>query len=59
MFALKVRGDSMEGAHILEGDTIILEQKPPNDGAIVAAFVDGNCTLKRYFVRRGVPFFKS
>jgi repressor LexA len=49
----------MEGAHILEGDTIILEQKPPNDGAIVAAFVDGNCTLKRYFVRRGVPFFKS
>lgn len=58
-FALKVRGDSMVGAHILDGDTIILEQKAPHDGAIVAAFVDGNCTLKRYFVRRGVPFLKA
>ncbi len=58
-FALKVRGDSMVGAHILDGDTIVLEMKSPHDGAIVAALVDGECTLKRYFVRRGVPFLKA
>jgi repressor LexA len=40
-FALRVRGDSMIGAHILDGDTIVLEMKPPHDGAIVAALVDG------------------
>jgi repressor LexA len=58
-FALKVRGDSMIGAHIMEGDIVILEQKPPHDGAIVAACVDGSCTFKRYFMRRGVPFLKA
>ena len=58
-FALRVRGDSMNGAHILNGDTIVLEMKTPHDGAIVAALVDGECTLKRYFMRRGVPFLKA
>ena len=58
-FALKVRGDSMIGAHILDGDTIVLEMKPAHDGAIVAALVDGECTLKRYFVRRGAPYLKA
>jgi repressor LexA len=58
-FALRVRGDSMIGAHILDGDTIVLEMKPPHDGAIVAALVDGECTLKRYFVRRGTPYLKA
>ena len=58
-FALRVRGDSMTGAHILDGDTIVLELKPPHDGAVVAALVDGESTLKRYFVRRGVPYLKA
>src|SRR5579871_3380200 len=58
-FALKVRGDSMTGVHIVDGDTIVLEMKPPHDGAIVAALVDGECTLKRYFVRRGAPYLKA
>jgi repressor LexA len=58
-FALRVRGHSMTGAHILDGDTIILEMKTPHDGAIVAALVDGESTLKRYFTRRGVPFLKA
>ncbi len=58
-FALRVRGDSMTGAHILNGDTIVLEMKTPYDGAIVAALVDGECTLKRYFMRRGVPYLKA
>ena len=58
-FALRVRGDSMSGAHILDGDTIVLEMKTPHDGAIVAALVDGESTLKRYFVRRGVPYLRA
>jgi repressor LexA len=58
-FALRVRGDSMNGAHILDGDTIVLEMRMPHDGAIVAALVDGESTLKRYFVRRGVPYLKA
>ena len=58
-FALRVRGDSMAGAHILDGDTIVLELKPPHDGAVVAALVDGESTLKRYFVRKGVPYLKA
>jgi repressor LexA len=58
-FALRVRGDSMTGTHILDGDTIVLEMKTPHDGAIVAALVDGESTLKRYFVRRGQPFLKA
>ncbi len=58
-FPLRVRGDAMNGAHILDGDTIVLEMKTPHDGAVVAALVDGESTLKRYFVRRGVPYLKA
>jgi repressor LexA len=58
-FALRVRGDSMTGAHILDGDTIVLEHKAPHDGAIVAALVDGESTLKRYVERQGKPFLKA
>jgi repressor LexA len=58
-FALRVRGDSMVGAHILDDDTVVLELKPPHDGAVVAALVDGESTLKRYFVRRGAPYLKA
>jgi repressor LexA len=47
-FALKVHGDSMIGAQIAEGDTVILERKPPRDGDIVAALIDGEVSLKRF-----------
>ena len=49
----------MIGAHILDGDTVVLELKPAHDGAVVAALVDGESTLKRYFVRRGAPYLKA
>ena len=58
-FALRVRGDSMIGAHILDGDTVVLELKPAHDGAVVAALVDGESTLKRYFIRRGAPYLRA
>jgi len=59
-FALRVRGDSMIGAHILDGDVVILEQsKDVHHGDIVAALIDGETTLKRYVVERGRPYLKA
>jgi len=49
LFALTVRGDSMTGAGILDGDTVIVRQQPEaSDGEIVAALVgDDEATVKR------------
>lgn len=59
-FALKVRGDSMVDAGILDGDTVILEQRPPKNGDIVAALIDGETTLKRFVQQAGrAPFLKA
>src|SRR5947209_7609232 len=45
-FALRVRGDSMIDAHILDGDIVILEDREARQGDIVAALIDGETTLK-------------
>ncbi|CAN5612982.1 transcriptional repressor LexA [soil metagenome] len=59
-FALRVRGDSMIEAHILDGDIVILEdRKDAEHGDIVAALIDGETTLKRYVVERGRPYLKA
>jgi repressor LexA len=58
-FALRVRGDSMIDAHILDGDTAILETREPRNGDVVAALIDGETTLKRYLVQRGAPFLRA
>lgn len=48
VFALRVRGDSMEGAHICEGDYVLVRaQQTAEDGEIVVAVVDGEATVKR------------
>ena len=52
-FALKVRGDSMINAGILDGDYVIVRQQPaaePND--IVVALLGEEATVKR-FVKEG------
>lgn len=54
-FALKVRGDSMIDAGILEGDIVIVEPRLPNHGDIVAALIDGETTLKRFIQESGKP----
>lgn len=59
VFALRVRGDSMIGAQIADGDTVILERKSPKNGDIVAALIDGEVTLKRYRASRGKFFLKA
>ena len=59
-FALRVRGDSMVGRHIMDGDHVILEQGPePRDGQVVAALIDGESTLKTYLVKSGRPFLRA
>ncbi len=59
-FALCVRGDSMIGAHIIDGDIVILEEsKEVHNGDIVAALIDGETTLKRYVVEHGRPYLKA
>lgn len=51
VFALRVRGDSMEEDGILDGDYVIIEQTAnPKNGEIVVAMVEGNgVTLKRFY----------
>ena len=49
-FALKVRGDSMSGAGIMDGDTALIEkQNVVRNGEIAVAVVDEAVTLKRVF----------
>jgi repressor LexA len=49
-FALKVKGDSMSGVGILEGDTAIIEkQNSVHNGEIAVAVIDEAVTLKRFF----------
>ncbi len=59
VFALKVRGESMTGAGINDGDLVILEHREPQPGAVVAALIDGETTLKRYVHQRGEPYLKA
>jgi SOS regulatory protein LexA len=52
-FLLKVSGDSMTGAGIMEGDMVIIEKgRNPKTGDIVIAEVDGDWTMK-YFQKKG------
>jgi repressor LexA len=53
-FALRVRGDSMVGDGILDGDLIVVESRrdAPN-GATVVALVRGDATVKRFYRERG------
>ncbi len=53
IFALKVKGESMVNAHILDGDTILVRaQATARDGDIVVALVEGEATVKRFFARK-------
>ncbi len=53
-FMLKVKGNSMINAGILEGDQIIVEHCPTaHNGEIVVALVDDSATVKRFFKEKG------
>jgi repressor LexA len=54
LWGLRVQGDSMTGAAILDGDIVLLARREPRPGDIIAALVDETLTtLKRYVVERG------
>ena len=60
LFALRVKGDSMVGKHILPGDIAILEHgREAHTGDTVAALIDGESTLKLYQHNRGKPFLRA
>jgi repressor LexA len=49
LFALRVRGDSMIDAGILEGDYVVVRRRERADsGQMVVALVDGEATVKYY-----------
>jgi repressor LexA len=53
-FALRVQGDSMRDAGILEGDVVMVKPDPdPRDGEIVVALIGDEATVKRFFRKRG------
>ncbi len=52
-FVLKVSGDSMKDAGILEGDHVVVRpQDTAEDGQIVVALVEDEATVKRFFRER-------
>lgn len=55
-FLLKVKGDSMVGAHILDGDYVLVQpQQSARDGEIVVALIGDEATVKRFYkTTRGV-----
>jgi repressor LexA len=53
-FMLRVKGDSMIDAAILDGDLIVIDPRPDAiNGEIVVAMVDGEATVKRFFREAG------
>ena len=53
-FALRVRGDSMIGAGILDGDKVIVRPQPTaQHGQIVVALIGDEATVKRLFRKDG------
>lgn len=54
LFCLRVKGESMIEAGILNGDYVIVEQRSyAENGEIVVAMVDDEATVKRFFKENG------
>lgn len=53
-FSLRVMGESMKDAGILDGDVVVVKKQATADkGDIVVAIVNGEATVKRYFPESG------
>ena len=60
VFALEVRGDSMIGRHIVDGDVVVVEHgQTPRHGDVVAALIDGESTLKTFVADKGKPQLRA
>jgi len=59
-FALQVRGDSMIGKCIMDGDLVVLEHgMTPHHGDVVAALIDNESTLKTFLLKQDRPFLRA
>ena len=53
-FVLKVHGDSMINAGIMDGDYVVVrQQNTANNGEIVVAMIEGSATVKRFYREHG------
>lgn len=53
LFALRIKGDSMNGMGILNGDIVVVRKKSTAEhGEVVVVIIDGDATLKR-FIKEG------
>ncbi len=53
-FMLKVRGDSMIDAGILDGDLVLVKkQNTANNGDIVVALIEDEATVKKFYKEKG------
>lgn len=53
-YVLRVKGTSMIEDGILDGDFIVVEERPaPENGETVVALVNGEATVKRFFREKG------
>lgn len=54
LFALKIKGDSMTGVGILDGDIVIVEKAPEvSNGEIAVAMIEDEATVKTFFREDG------
>lgn len=54
LFALRVRGESMINAGILDGDIVVVRRTPTaENGDIVVALVEDEATVKRFYKEKG------
>ena len=59
-FLVRIEGDSMKDAGILDGDIAVVDRAlAPSHGKIVVAVVDGDFTIKRLAYRQGRCFLES
>ncbi len=59
-FFLRVKGESMSNAGILNGDLLIVDRSlEPQPGNIVVAILDGSFTLKKLTYKKGIPYLEA
>jgi len=59
-FCLRVKGDSMMNARILDGDLVFIrKQQEVENGEIAAVLIDGDATLKRFYQINGMVMLRS
>ncbi len=53
LFLLRVRGDSMKDAGILDGDYVLVRQQPKvENGEIAVVLIDNEATVKRFYQKK-------